>query len=497
MLLIAALPLLPRTVGDTLLRDDAGPLFSGPDWTGTTSGLASGRATPDGRPLVWKSRDRRDLDDIEYHYRMDRGIPFTSVTDNGETDEYYGGVNAAGFIIENTDAHNLPHDNPLSNGWGGDYDDGEMMDLALGTCRTVDDFQALLDSLNTGGRTYNFNYGVVDAYGGAALFEAAGYSYTRFDVADEPDGFLIRSNYSYTGANPSGDDALYGLNRHDTAYRLFKKAADDGRLTPEYILRNVARNLSLRDLQLDSLPFAGYYEGYPYGVVPNETVVCRAYTRAVYVAQGVREGGNPDDALLWAMAGSPLGAVATPLWVRAGSVPAEYDSPAGSRLCRRMIELRDWTYSYGAFGAGVDTWRLRNPQGTGLWDFNLQLEDWMFQKTLRFLSSPDFDYDRLEAFQNALASQVADSLDAWQPGTPVTETLEAVFDDGQVTLAWGELREDGLGRAAIPSRYQVFGSDQPFRAGEGGELIAEVTEPRWTDRQVSGGMRFYRVEVEF
>lgn len=464
----------------------------------TTSGIAIGRATPDGRPLLWKSRDRSSdaQQDMEYHYVDDGRIPFISMTDRGEADEYYGGVNAAGFAIENTDAHNRPDtvSNPASNGWeqGGDLDDGETMYYALATCRTVDDFERLLDSLNEGGRTYNYNYGVIDAFGGAAIFEAWGHHYVRYDAGDSPYGFLIRSNYAYSGRDPSGEDLLYGLNRHDRAWESFKRGVDENRLTPEFIFREVVRNLRLRDLDPYPLPFDGYYEGFPYGTLPNVTAVCRSRTRVVMVVQGVPRGGNPYDATLWAMAGHPLGSVATPLWVRAGNVPPEYDADS-SRLCNLAKRLKDWIYVSTPQGPAVDTWKLHDPLGRGWWDYSLRLEEWVFRKTEAFLRDRRFNYDMLSAFQAQVARQVADSLDAWHPYQPVDDLEADAPEGGRIRVAWGELERDAFGRPVRSVQYEVYAADHPFRGEDLGTRIATGVNPALTDTLAREGGRFYRV----
>ncbi|NQU05144.1 MAG: hypothetical protein HQ568_03555, partial [Calditrichaeota bacterium] len=105
-----------------------------------TTGLASGYATPDSRPLLWKNRDVGGGQ--EFHYVDDGRIPFISITYSGDLDDYYGGINAAGFAVENSNTYNLER-GPGSNGWGYDDDDGEIHYLALATCRTIDDFEAI------------------------------------------------------------------------------------------------------------------------------------------------------------------------------------------------------------------------------------------------------------------------------------------------------------------------------------------------------------------
>ncbi|NQT35328.1 hypothetical protein HQ587_09075, partial [bacterium] len=203
-----------------------------------TIGVASGDATEDGRPLLWKSRDVTNYNQ-EFHYCDDGPIPFISVTYSGITDKYYGGVNAAGFAIGNSDSYNL--------GGSSGYDDGRIHKKALETCLTVDDFEDILDSLinEAGGVLLNSNYAVIDGFGGAAMFECATYSYTRFNASEEG-GFIVRANYSYSGDMSNHDNLVsWGLFRHDRAYSLWNAAVTGDTLTQQYIFRHVVRDLAI------------------------------------------------------------------------------------------------------------------------------------------------------------------------------------------------------------------------------------------------------------
>lgn len=459
----------------------------------TSSGLASGVATVDGRPLLWKSRDRLTRVDMEFHYRDDLGYAFTAITDVNDQDEYYAGMNSVGFAIENTDAHNFPRINPEANGWGPDPDDGETMLHALATCRTVDDFEGLLDSLNELGRTYNFNYGVFDAFGGAAIFEAAAYEYTRFDAIDEINGFLVRSNYAYTGPRVV-NDAQFGLHRHDRSRELFNAGIENNELTVEYILENLVHDVTSRSLDPYPLPFEGYDNGHPYGCVNNLASICRFTSRAVIVAQGITEGEHPNLSTLWSIVGNPLGGIALPLWVRAGSVPVEFDSPDSSILCHRFIELRDWLYEKD--NSAIDTWRLRTYDGTGLWDYIFPLQRDIIRKTNRFLRSDDFDFDRMETFQNLMTRQITDSIYAWRPNYNVTEILEPVFWENNISLQWqedpGEIFDN-----EPPRGYVIYRNTEPFREHSRGDSLDYVEETQWTDYDIPAGGVFYRIEARY
>jgi len=453
-----------------------------------TTGLASGLATPDGRPLLWKNRDCGNSNQ-EFHYVDDGRIPFISITYRGEDDEYYGGINAAGFAVENSNSYNL------SQGPYGSDDDGEIHMLALATCRTVDDFERMMDSTNITGRTLNSNYGTIDAFGGAAMFEVGGYSYTRIDAEETPDGFIVRSNYSYSGSGLNQRQGWWGPHRHDRAYYLWKAAVDNDQLTPRYLFQQVIRDLSIPGVDPYPLPFDGYVDNNHYGCIPNSEAICRSTTQGILVAQGVRDGERPEDAILWAMVGNQLATVPVPLWVRAGSVPVEMDGDPGSRICSRGIQIANWIYAEN----GVNTWKLTNPQNTGIWDYTFPLEDWIYDKVERFVNSPAYDWDRLAAFQNQIARQVADSLDAWRPTYDVTKIYEVQLEGNDVRLIWN--RDDDRDQVfgdAVPRGYNIYRSDEPFREGEQGELIAFVAEAsEYVDRAAPAVAAFYRVETVF
>jgi len=223
--------------------------------------------------------------------------------------------------------------------------------------------------------------------------------------------------------------------------------------------------------------------------------ICRSTTTAVTVVQGVQAGERPDNTILWAINGSSVSGIATPLWVRAGSVPPEYDGVNTSRLNDRIIQLYNWVY--GAFGGAVDTWRLTNPDGNGLWDFIFPLQDKIIAKTERFRTSPGFSYDRLEGFQNEMAQQINDSIWAWRPTYKLTNTTDLVFWNGHITLRFGRpVVPEGGGRRDVVE-YRVYRSDEPFREGVKGELVGTTADTSFTDESPLEGGGFYQIEASF
>lgn len=175
-----------------------------------TSAIISGRLTANGRPILWKHRDS-DAGKGNFLEKIEREgqIPYIALFNASDTlrREAWTGMNEKGFAIMNTVAYNLKPNSPK---W---IDrEGFVMAQALGRCVTVDDFQALLDSLPKpmGVQTC---FGVIDSKGGAAYFETDDTHYVRFDLDSVPEGYLIRSNYAYSGEPDKG----MGYIRHDNA----------------------------------------------------------------------------------------------------------------------------------------------------------------------------------------------------------------------------------------------------------------------------------------
>ena len=76
---------------------------------GCTIGVAAGRATSDGRPLVWKTRDGVRYDD-EVLYLTSHKYKFITVINAGQTDFAWMGVNEKGFAILDSDVYDLPYE---------------------------------------------------------------------------------------------------------------------------------------------------------------------------------------------------------------------------------------------------------------------------------------------------------------------------------------------------------------------------------------------------
>ena len=86
------------------------------------------------------------------------------------------------------------------------------------------------------------NFGVIDASGGAAYYETGNSGFKKIDANDPalaPNGYLIRTNFSFTGTVNGG----WGYIRYATASETLNMAAAQNKLEPHYLLNNISRNL--------------------------------------------------------------------------------------------------------------------------------------------------------------------------------------------------------------------------------------------------------------
>ncbi|RQW02224.1 hypothetical protein EH223_12975, partial [candidate division KSB1 bacterium] len=198
-----------------------------------TIGVASGKATVDGRPLLWKTRDYSSEPDNEVFFNTNYKYKFVSVVNAGGTESWMG-VNEKGFAILNSTSSDLSAaDSGLSH--------GSLMRYVLGNCATVAAFQHFLDSTNVTGRQTATNLGVIDSTGAAAIFETAGYEYWKFDANDStvaPNGYVLRTNFAFNGDAKNGlNDGIYSIDRFRRTTKLIGDFYAGDSLSYKSILR--------------------------------------------------------------------------------------------------------------------------------------------------------------------------------------------------------------------------------------------------------------------
>ncbi|MDR2774212.1 MAG: C45 family peptidase [Tannerella sp.] len=298
-----------------------------------TTIIISGKATKDGRPLMWKNSDTEN----PFHslvYSDSSGFQRLGIVRNSSKDintaSVWAGTNSQGFAIINTLSYNLTESRVSSN-------NGSLMRKALEICRNVPDFKHLLDTLS---RPLNVeaNYGVIDAEGNAAYFETSSEGYRMLDVNDPsvaPNGYLVYTNFSYTGFYDKGE----GYIRYQTAMNIVAGQAPSKDFSPQWIFNRLARTYynSLLNIDYTDKDVMSLYKN---GYIPDSDFIPRNSTASSTVFHGVKEGENPELTTMWVILGYPPVSVALPAWVKAGN-----DNPA--LLLRKKGEssskMCDWT----------------------------------------------------------------------------------------------------------------------------------------------------------
>lgn len=294
-------------------------LLSAQPADGCTSAIISGRLTANGRPMLWKNRDTGARSNFIARVASPDGepssIPFTALFNEGDSllTEAWMGMNDNGFAIMNTASYNLAPDTARVKDR-----EGIVMALALSRCSSLADFETLLDTLPRP-MGVQANFGVLDRYGNAAYYETDDVSYTKFDLADAPEGFIVRSNYSEAGETDGG----YGYIRRDNALKRIKPAANghriDYRLFTDSISRSFYHSLLGRDMIETDCPY-----------LVDLDFVPRASTTASVVIEGLLPDENPatTPVVMWTTLGYPPASF--PRAVIGGDIPEQL-RPAGHR----------------------------------------------------------------------------------------------------------------------------------------------------------------------
>ena len=355
-----------------------------PAWA-CSSAVISGKVTPDGRPLLWKNRETGHL---RNHMAYVKGEKYDFVanvnSDNfPKLKEAWVGSNTAGFALMNTQSYNLELGDIADDDRG--PKNGEVIYRALEICATVEDFCHFLDTISKPSGI-EANFGVIDAQGGAAMFEVDGNSYKMFDANDPdvaPHGYVARTNFSNGGELNKG----YGYVRFLEVDRVLSKACAMGGITPQLIFNDIARSFrnNILDIDLRSGDF-----NYPKtsGWFTDQDFIPRNNTSCSIVVQGVKKGENPELTVLWTILGYPPAGVAVPLWVK-DNLPAmmSYDKEKeAAPLSAASLKLADEKVFHFKQGGGTKHYlhweNLFNLQGTGIMQKMIPLEEKVYQEAL-------------------------------------------------------------------------------------------------------------------
>ncbi len=360
-------------------------LFISAESFSCTVAVVSGKYTKDGRPLLWKNRDTWAINNKIMYFEGDKYSYMGLVNSKDSIGKsIWIGMNDQGFAIMNSNSYNLTlGDTAKHSGL-----EGKLIKHALATCATVQNFQDYLDGLEipTG---LEGNFGVIDGQGGAVLFELGFRGYEKFDANDSkvaPFGYVLRTNYSFTGSY--GEESS-GYIRSNTVDDLFYDALSTNTFDAQFIMQDVTRGLKHSLLKTDL-----YQE---YMDVPENTVtytffhdfIPRRLSASACVVQGVKKGENPEFTTLWSAVGFPLTSIAIPTWIKGENSFPEVlkmnDEIEDSPICSAALTLKEQVFPirWGKFASKyyININALSNADKTGIRQKIKVDEDIIFSKT--------------------------------------------------------------------------------------------------------------------
>lgn len=332
--------------------------------TGCTIGVAAARATKDGRPMVWKTRDQNGWDmamylNTTYRYRFLAGI------DAGSKANSWVALSEKGFAIVAATAFDLE---------GSGHGLVGLMSLSAGTCATVAEFQHLLDSTNITGRNIAGNYAVMDSTGAAAMFEISGTGYWKYDATDSvtcPRGYVLRTNFSVHGGGN------LGWERYQRSTALFEQFSAGDSITPKSIFRYQMRDLADTNGIPYPLPFHGSDGIAPYGYIRADRTICNESSMCGAVLQSVLPGESANKSTFWMILGCPGSGIAIPYWPVGNPPVLAIDNPtAPLNDVANQIFSRFWGQS--AWRPYFNSFQIRKDDGSGLFHDLFQAEDQIF-----------------------------------------------------------------------------------------------------------------------
>ncbi len=318
-----------------------------------TSAIVGRGVSGTGRPLLWKHRDTGFEDNFvaQVEARDSSEYNFIALFNAGDStlSEAWIGLNSAGFAVMNTASYNLAPDTA-------EYKDqeGVLMAQALRQCRSLTDFETMLDTLPRP-MGVQANFGAIDVSGAGAYYETCDTGYVKYPLADTE--VLVRTNYSYSGT----PDAGFGYIREQNAKRMLAPYIAEKTVTPDVLTEVLSRSFYHSLLDKD---FAASDEKW----VVDQDFIPRRSSSASIVIEGVEAGESPKLAIMWTVLGYPPCSFVLPVMV--DSVPAELQPDTTtwrSEFCDSVVARKREVFSISR-GSGshyLDITKLINKTGTG------------------------------------------------------------------------------------------------------------------------------------
>lgn len=329
-------------------------IFTQWDVNACTIVAVAGRATADGRPLLLKNRDS-SADNVIV--KIGTGSQFVYLSHcNPPNGDALSGYNETGFSIVSSRSFNMPN----SNYWWNAY----IMQLALESCSTVDEFEDMLDSLPKP-IAVCANYGVMDAQGNVAIFEVSAYTYVRYDADSADNGYLIRTNFSF-----SQDTTVLSAVEPSSIprYQIASTYLEEALLSNGYLTKDDLCGLSRCLINSDGIDLR---DNAPFDENTYTSVDFRYYiphykSTSAMVIQGLLPNEHPKLTIAWTIVGPPMASTMVPYLITPqNSLPqkAQLGSSGRSWLCSQGQLLKNSCF---VNSTTLDLAKLYNQANTGV-----------------------------------------------------------------------------------------------------------------------------------
>lgn len=378
------------------------PLFSSNPIMACTTAIISPAASAQGVPMLWKNRDTDFLSN-KVIYVEAQPYSYLGLINAGDTSGrfVYAGLNAEGFGIMNSVAYNLTNKKD-------DLADleGILMAEALRTCRTVDDFEHFIQKNLGASMGSQANFGVIDVNGNAMIFEVSNWSYKKYNTADDPQKYMVNTNFSRSGTEGAGAGYL----RFEQASSLFNQLKGQ-KITHEFIFQTISRSFAHPLLQHPSLTELEKHSATkPIWLYTNDCIN-RNSTSAAVIMCGKKPNEKDSLATFWVILGEPVTSIAVPLWVEAQTTPAALREGEECPITTEALRIKKIIRpsSEGNKDNYMLASKLVNLEKTGFLKLLLATEQEIFQETALFLKSKHTPSE-LAQFQNHMAEKALSAL---------------------------------------------------------------------------------------
>jgi hypothetical protein len=358
-----------------------------------TTFIISGKNTADGKPLLFKNRDTQEMSNALVLFN-DGKYEYMGLVDGNEKKwnrSVWGGYNEKGFAIINSAAYN----NNIGDTTKISDREGIIMKKALMVCASLEDFENFLDTLSRS-LGVDSNFGVIDAYGGAAYYETGNYKYVKVDANNPevaPHGIIIRTNHSMSSDLSKG----FGFNRFENATRLLNMAWSENNLTPEHLFQIVPRSLYHSRTKTDlsvNIPAKRDVADFRFFI----DYIPRVSTSSSFMIVGAKDEKHVKDAMMWTILGFPLVSVAIPAWLSSGELPkaAAMQSDYTAPICNTALKFKDECFPI-KIDKGENYINLSpvlNKEGNGYLQVLQLIEKKIFDKVNLLISELDKKYSK-------------------------------------------------------------------------------------------------------